>query len=323
MHFEKGEKSEVLAIVGNGFDLAHNYKTDYYTFSEKTIHPSLKYFKELCDADRDITTWYSFEENIKALTEKLFQKNYIDGYDFDKIAFETQNLKKAFQSIHELLIEYLKKEASTTPFVMKDSIKEIIDSNTIAFNFNYTSTIEKYTKNVFYIHGSLKENDILLGYDYRDEPCLAGYEDVYWSKRIGRENLAFRRFLRNKQNNIDSSKHNALLNCLEKYQTCTHSGKGLGDEIEENICGFEEARNIMNTIKENDYPDISYREIKAIVVLGHGIEADRVYLEGILQKCSNIRKVIIFRYEGESEEAFNNKISFFKPYCKAIESVKY
>lgn len=323
MNIEKSVKFETLAIVGNGFDLAHNYKTDYESFSNKTIHPSLKYFKDLCEAERSITTWHSFEENIKILTEKLFQKNYVEGCDYDEINLEVKKLKEVFENIHDLLIEYLKNETSTKPLVIIDSIKRVVGSNTIAFNFNYTSTIEKYMENVIYIHGSLKENDILLGYDYRDEPCLANYQDVYWSKRICRENLAFRRFLKNSQNNIHKSKHDVFLECLEIYQTYANSGRGLDDEIGQEVYEFKQAKDIMNIVKENDYPEVSYKEIKTIVILGHGIEADKVYLDGLLQKCPNIEKIIIFRYDKESDESFNKKISFFKPYCKTIESAKY
>lgn len=317
------KKFETLAIVGNGFDLAHKYNTDYKSFSKETIHPSLKYFKDLCEYEESITTWYSFEENIKILTEKLFQKNFIEGCDYNEIDLEVKKLKEVFENIHDLLIEYLKNETSTKPLVIKDSIKCVVGSNTIAFNFNYTSTIEKYIENVIYIHGSLKENDILLGYDYRDEPCLANYQDVYWSKRICRENLAFRRFLKNNQNNIDKSKYDSFLNCLELYQTYANSGRGLDDEIGQDICEFEQAKDIMNIVKENDYPEVSYKEIKTIVVLGHGIEADKVYLDGLLQKCPNIEKIIIFRHNEERDEAFNKRISFFEPYCKTIETAKY
>ena len=322
MIIEKSKKFETLAIVGNGFDMAHNYKTGYKSFSDKTIHPSLKYFKDLCEDEESITTWYSFEENIKILTEKLFQKNFIEGCDYNEINLETEKLKEVFKNIHNLLIEYLKKETAK-PLVIKDSIKRIVGSNTIAFNFNYTSTIEKYIENVIYIHGSLKENDILLGYDYRDEPCLASYQDVYWSKRICRENLAFRRFLKNSQNNIDKSKHDSFLNCLELYQTYVNSGRGLDDEIGQDISEFEVTKNIMHIVTENDYPNILYKEIKNIIVLGHGIEADKVYLDGLLQKCPNIEKIIIFRHNEEKDESCNKRISFFEPYCKTIKIAKY
>lgn len=310
MNTRNNVRLDTLAIVGNGFDLAHNYKTDYKTFAEKVIHPSLKKFKDLCEREQDITTWFYFEESIKVLTDSIFQKNLTGNCDFDKIQLEGKNLKSIFQDIHNLLIHYLKNETSTNQLIIKKSIKEIIGSNTIAFNFNYTSTIESYTENVIYIHGSLKEDDIILGYDYRDEACFADYNDVYWSKRICRENLAFRRFLKNRQNGIVLSKHKALIECLEIYQTYANSGRGIDDEVGKDVLDFEEAKAIINTIKENDYPNIFYEEIKTIVVLGHGIEADKVYLQGLLQKCPNIEKVIIFRYDKESDEAFNKKARF-------------
>ena len=53
-----------LAIIGNGFDLAHGYKTSYEAFSENTNAESLKKFKSYCDNESEIETWYNFEENI-------------------------------------------------------------------------------------------------------------------------------------------------------------------------------------------------------------------------------------------------------------------
>lgn len=75
--------------------------------------------------------------------------------------------------------------------------------------------------------------------------------------------------------------------------------------------------------KGGDIPKINYGKISTIVVLGHGIEADRVFLEKIVKKCSHLKKVVIFRYAGESDSSYNAKADFFKPYCKRIRSVMY
>ena len=54
---------------------------------------------------------------------------------------------------------------------LKSSVKKVIDLDTNIINFNYTGTVEKYDKiNVYYIHGSLEESEIVLGYKQRAEP---------------------------------------------------------------------------------------------------------------------------------------------------------
>lgn len=319
----KNNSYKTLAIVGNGFDLAHDYSTGYNSFAEKTDSHSLDVFKSFCDEEESIVTWFMFEENIRILTGKLFQQNFDDRCNFKENQRQMQTLRETFQNIHELLLEYLAEQISLKPFKPKDSIKRFVDSNTIALNFNYTPTFENYTENVIYVHGSLKEKDILLGYDYRDEPCLAGYDDVYWSKNICRENLAFRRYLRNDKGHIDDSKRDALIKDFAIYQKYAKSSRGIDNEVKESIALYEEIQQILKSIKPNNYPDIAYNDITTVVVLGHGIEADRVYLERILKECINIEKVIIFRYEGESDKSFNEKVKFFNRFCKEVQEEKY
>lgn len=53
---------------------------------------------------------------------------------------------------------------------LKSSVKKVIDLDANIINFNYTGTIEKYAKtSVYYIHISLGESEIVLGYKQRVE----------------------------------------------------------------------------------------------------------------------------------------------------------
>ena len=319
---DKRKTFDTLVIVGNGFDLAHGYDTLYKSFAEKIENPYLEHFKSCCENEQDITTWYLFEENIRILTGKLYERNFIDGCDYDSNRKELEHLRKVFQEIHNLLISYLEKEISKKPIETKDSIKQFVDKNAAVFNFNYTQTAESYTENIWYIHGSLKEQDILLGYDYRDEPCLAGYQDVCWSKSICRENLAFRRTIKS-NSNTDTEKNNILLDSLELYQNYANSGRGIDDELEAEISMFDQVHEIMRKVKATPLPDILYKDIQTIVVIGHGIEADKVYLTRLLEECTNLKKVVIFRYKNESAESFNKKCAFFYPFCEKIDEIYY
>lgn len=95
-------------------------------------------------------------------------------------------------------MNYLKNEIDIKPFKQKESTKKNLDSETIAISFNYTDTAKKYIGNVINIHGSLEENVIILGYDYRDEPCLAQYEDMCWSKNLPRKSCSSQVFAEEK-----------------------------------------------------------------------------------------------------------------------------
>ena len=313
-----------MAIVGNGFDLNHGYKSDYKSFIENTVSPYLDKFKTYCD-NENITTWYLFEESIRILTEELFFKSVTGGCNFDENRNEVQELADVFQEIHILLKNYLLNEIKSKKVTKKPCVEKYLNDNSIAINFNYSNTVEAYTKNVIYVHGSLEENDILLGYDYRDEACYAQYEDIRWSKSICRESLAFRRFLlKKKKYDVNNPKYKMLVDGLEKYHQLENTGKGLDDEVKIFIPEFQKVHAFLKKYRKSSViPEICYSKIKTIAVLGHGIKADKKYLDEIISRCVNLTEVVIYRYRKESNESFNEKVSFFAPYCKNIKQVNY
>lgn len=316
-----------LVIVGNGFDMAHGFNTDYKSFAESTSDESMDVFKECCDSE-DISTWYLFEINIEKLTHKYFIKRI--GSDEDNDSEEkAERLRESFENIHYLLIDYLKRETTQKPMKKIGSIEEYLNRSSIALTFNYTDVIKNYTPNVIYVHGSIKENDIILGYDYRDEPCLAGYDDMRWSKSLCREGLAFRRYL---QSNFlkrilikkNGKRYKQYLSDFELYASYENGAKGICDEDAENIHIYRKIKKFKSKYcKLNDIPKLNYERFKTIVVLGHGIEADTVYLESIIKKCTSVSKVVIFRHDGESDQSFNRRKEFFLPYCKNVVEERY
>lgn len=318
------KRPRTLAIIGNGFDLNHGYLTDYKSFAKSTNDPDLQKFKEFCDIE-DIETWYLFEENIRILSEKLFLKSMSENADFEDNRREVKELARIFKRIHVLLKEYLARETASRPLVMKSCIAKHLNRNTVAINFNYTATAEAYTKNIIYVHGSLKEENILLGYDYRDEPCLAQFEDMQWSKDICRETLAFRRhFLSKKKYASDDAKYEALLSGLQAYQHWENTGRGIDDEVKTFIPEYDTVHRFLSKHRQRfPIPKLNYKKIKTLVVLGHGIEADKKFLNEIAGKCTTLETVVIYRHEGEDANSFNAKVSFFAPYCSQIEQIDY
>ena len=305
-----------LAIIGNGFDINHNYNTRFSDFSSCVKDVNLDYFKLICEEEESIKTWYDFETNINILTANAFK---------DRVAENNININKnekleaVFREIHRLLINYLKQE-TTHESTKKPSIENYLNEDAIAINFNYTDTVEKYTKNVIYIHGSLKEQDIILGYDYRNEPCLANFKEMHWGKRFCREKLEFRRFVKRYLHCFQNDKRfNELVENLEIYYTLENSGRGIDDEIgNNNVKHYKLIKCILERIRKHSIPNINYKKIKRIVVIGHGIEADRILLKKIISKCTNLNEIIVFRYDNEKEDSIISKKNFLKQFCENI-----
>lgn len=312
-------KYKSIAIIGNGFDLAHGYMTTFDEFVKKTTNTDLNTFRQFC-VDENISTWHNFEENIKVISMNVYQNNFADNANFDEISKKIEELNRIFASIHNLLMDFLRNETNRFQVRKMQNISESINKKTKVISFNYTKVAESYTTDIFYVHGSLDEKDIILGYDYRVEPCLIGMEYMYWFKKYRRELLAFKRYL---SENINTE-HNQIIKSFEKYQMYANSGRGIDEEVEAEIVDFKQIDSfVSNECEKRVIPDINYRYIKTITVMGHGIESDKEFLIEILQKCTRLKKVCIFRYNGESEESFNKKIEFFKPYCKKVFSKYY
>uniref|UniRef100_UPI00403F9CB9 AbiH family protein n=1 Tax=Candidatus Enterococcus willemsii TaxID=1857215 RepID=UPI00403F9CB9 len=191
-----------LAIIGNGFDISHGLKTGYLDFA-KTLPKKIKEDWEgiLTEGDINPETWYSFEDAIDKITAK-WQEKYFDtvvGKDNDfteeVLLKKIDQINKIFVEINNLLMDYLLNEDSKE-VELKDSIKKTLDYNTNVINFNYTTTIEKYTtNNIYYIHGSLSELEIVLGYKQRIEPTGIMLEATEFDKKKLRERLNFKRYL--------------------------------------------------------------------------------------------------------------------------------
>lgn len=321
-----GKKNyKTLAIIGNGFDLAHGFQTGYKSFVAHTTDPSLERFRELCEDGVDTTTWYLFEENIGKLSSELFLSSMAEDADYDAARGKIAELKETFQQIHPLLLQYLRQETGGKPVRRLPSVKKYLKRKTKVLTFNYTDIVRAYAeeRDIFYVHGSLREEDILLGYDPRMEPCLAGYEDIFWSKDIRREALAFRRYLKEECGlEENSAEYRTLMSSLESYQLWGNSGRGIDDDVRTMIPDFSQVDGFLK--RHSGLPaDVDLGKIRTIVVLGHGIEADRAFLSRILRRCRHLKKVVIFRYNGESDSSFEQKTAFFRPYCKRIRAARY
>lgn len=67
-----------LILIGNGFDLAHNYKTSYKDFADACTSPAMEIFRNMvrkyCKSELlDGMYWYDFELMINSITSEWFK----------------------------------------------------------------------------------------------------------------------------------------------------------------------------------------------------------------------------------------------------------
>ena len=153
-----------ILIIGNGFDLNLGLKTSYKDFIESSQFQNLVdsensmalYFNE----KNEINNWVDIEREITAFSTNITNEGF--------------NLKEDFNSIKNALMEYLE-EAQNKEIDENSKAFEIIkelDTVDYIFNFNYTNSILRIA-NILniqfledkhcYIHGSLKEQNIIFG----------------------------------------------------------------------------------------------------------------------------------------------------------------
>jgi len=314
-----------LAIIGNGFDLAHDYNTSYEDFTnaigESFFFEYKDYINTYCGGDGE---WNNFEKHVEALTAAFYQK-VISDEGFNENTIRQFNI--VFQSIKEKLIDYLQTETKSKLFHEIKSIRRFLGENTVGLNFNYTNIAENYLCDIMYVHGSINEKEIVLGYDAPAPFCLASYENCRWFKQLYREKLAFSRDIKEKLNISNSdSLYQELCEDYEDIQIMENSGKGF--ELED-ISRLKHAKFFYEYIPthcNNDIfvqKNISFDNISEVVVLGHSIKSDETYLKEILSKCSNLQHVILFSYKSEKQEDWEAKAQFFRPYCTYIEKEMY
>ena len=84
--------SRKLAIIGNGFDLAHGLKTSYYDFvcaqKEGTFKNYNDFLKRYGNGSQH---WYSFEDRIDEISMQCFQCLYDDQYDYNDCLLYTSD----------------------------------------------------------------------------------------------------------------------------------------------------------------------------------------------------------------------------------------
>lgn len=317
-----------IAIIGNGFDIAHGYATKYSDFAESIGEAYFGEYREFlrgyCGTD---SKWSDFEDCVAILSLRFFHASIEDYENYEQIQKDQLKFNEWFLDLHRTLSDYLRQELARKPFHKIRSISRVLKKKTLALNFNYTDTASCYQSKVIHLHGSLSEDDIILGFDPPSPSCLAPYESDKWQKELRRDNLKFHRYIRSKiSEKTMNGDYNELISGYDRIVAISSSNKGFEEE-DINGWDYEDIyRDFLSQQEghhERDWEGICFDSVKRLYVIGHGIIADKEYLTSLLQKCTQLKKVIIFSYNGEPEEEWKQKADFFKPFCKRVVKRRY
>jgi hypothetical protein len=320
-----------LMIIGNGFDLNHGLKTTYSDFVAANKNSKvLKKFEE--EAQKYIETWYDFESAIQCMQQtewENFCSSATESFDVALSQFEERTIKNndLFEEIRQLFLSYIANINQTNRIELSPILVELFTPNSIAFTFNYTSFIEEYTSNVYYVHGSIeRDKEIILGMANDEISDISSSESRYFCKSNFREYLNFKRFL----GTIDyplQEKMN-LLNEFKKHVQTLDTGKGGYDipatindngydydlsEIPDPIVQYGRKYKFSSHYLNEDFSFLY--EINTLYVIGHGLESDVMYLESLFKNLKNLKNVFLLIFIGE-EKRKDNKISYKKNMLK-------
>lgn len=270
--------------------------------------------------------WYNFEENIENISTWLCNKmiNEIEesqtstekanNNDTECAGKKIRECINIFENINTLLVEYLKKEFSGKKIEKIKAFEKEITLDSYVLSFNYTDTIKLYTKNFTFVHGSINDDcgNIVLGFPQNDisDFCTGNYMRLH--KDFQKEKLYFFRFLQEKKYEINKE-------VLEEFDRCA---QGLLSGSGEYILGEHDVnKNVLEYIEKNQFSrtedTYDYSNVEEIVIIGHGLEADLIYLERIFQNSKMLKLVKILFYDGETCEEISRKICTLRNLCSS------
>ena len=167
-----------LIIIGNGFDLHHNMKTQYINYRDylintgnKTIVDSFELSLEGDNHQGLINLlWNSMEsiiailpyEQAYSLLKSYGDENWSDSYHHD-FQNEVEKMAMYWPGLKDNLAPWIRSIKYT---VSCDNLKSIINPEANFISFNYTNTLEKLygidRESICYIHGNACESDNLI-----------------------------------------------------------------------------------------------------------------------------------------------------------------
>ena len=185
-----------LVILGNGLDLNFGMHTSFKDFFDRSNN--INKIKSLLNLYGK-QNWYDMEDFIMRLSST--RPNGASMMTHPGVYQETyQKYVSNINFIRKNIIHYLKKEENELEIAhFSNNVETFLKNADSIINFNYTDAVTQAynvsNEKIYHIHGSLKENFIILGNS--NESLVEGIPKKYriFSKLYLRDILDLRRYL--------------------------------------------------------------------------------------------------------------------------------
>lgn len=181
---------KLLVVIGNGFDLDMNLATSYAEFMKSDIFQVYLQKSHVTSGDYanlnlfdymehrfegNNKNWIDIEKELQEYAEKVDLSIYKDKGEAIKY------IERSFGSLRDSLTAYLSNidysiiDRDSSALRLLRAIKDDYFCELYTFNYTDLSRLDTYVGgssliNVHYIHGTLKENTIILGFSHTDLP---------------------------------------------------------------------------------------------------------------------------------------------------------
>ena len=318
-----------IIIIGNGFDLAHGYKTSYTDF----LHYSLlnQHVRNLFCHDFPFIIEEDKTQFIKQVKDNHIQfishlykkflrdcleKNWCDVEELyfnlinetkDSDLLKIRNIE--FLIFKDELYKYIK-EVTKEKYIIKNYqifFNKFDLENTIIINFNYTDTVKQYlksTKKLINIHGQIddKDNQPIFGYSLITEK--------FNTYNLEKTNTEYKRYIKNRDYIITDS-HNRIKNELNEVKNGRINVYLLGHS-----CGLSDQKilyDIFTHSKINNVMYFKYGNDDNFKIIFDNINT---IIGGVFEKITNARNSLYMPQKEEGHinlKHFDDNIKYIKP----------
>lgn len=187
-----------LCIIGNGFDMHHQMKTNYEKFHDYVVanYPDLlEVMEQYYNIEDDSELWSEFEKGLASFDPEVLQDKFSEeGFEADygsedfrdrdmyayQIAIES-DLEPLENDLQEAFAKWIHSQSYPADI---DSYKITLDASAFYLTFNYTTTLEDIyhipEKQILHIHGKVGSSEkLVFGHSVKPEE----WKDVIEPKR--------------------------------------------------------------------------------------------------------------------------------------------
>ncbi len=271
--------------------------------------------------------WYEFEKMMNSMVKNWFhQLETLNWPEFDYENEKGEAMRQLYQNvetdinifplvvrqIERALIQYLEDETQGNRDFRLTSISNEFAKQSLALSFNYTDVAERYSQDIFYIHGSLKEKHIVFGYPPDSSmPCVIPDEVTLMDKARLRDRLGFFRHVTTRASYPDINNLEEIIEGYDIYLDSFYSPDGEYRELEQLPLITQD----WITQYRNEQPySLQGRDngsIKTMIIIGHSVHSDVDIFDQLLDIFTGITNITIYTYKGEDDGHLSEKKEFF------------